>query len=210
MYVSMTSKQQIEWPIFHVLPLIFLKWDNFLCLFIFSACRPIVGSVRLFYIFLLLFSNKMKSLFLFFGKTKQFNHAHWILSTFIKLPFVIKSFVLSIFEWRLATEWGTSQSLVMTQIVFAIYYLLGVVLVPGAWVSGTRNFVESKTGASFGFEQEGSYMGARFSLPEIKIKYIQRAILTFCIQGNTSDGTLTNIIDPDEMRLNVEFDQGLR
>ena len=98
----------------------------------------------------------------------------------------------------------------MTQIVFAIYYLLGVVLVPGAWVRGTRNFVESKTGASFGFEQEGSYMGARFSLPEIKIKYIQRAILTFCIQGNTSDGTLTNIIDSDEMRLNVEFDQGLR
>ena len=35
-----------------------------------------------------------------------------ILSTFIKLPFVIKSFVLSIFEWRLATECGTSQSLV--------------------------------------------------------------------------------------------------
>ena len=99
-----------------------------------------------------------------------------ILSTFIKLPFVIKSFVLSIFELRLATECGTSQSLVMTQILFAIYYLLGVVLVPGAWVRGTRNFVESKTGASFGFEQEGSYMGAHFSLPEIKIKYIQRAI----------------------------------
>ena len=77
MYVSMTWKQQIEWPIFRVLPLIFLKWCNFLCLFIFSACRPIVGSVCLFYIFLLLFSNKMKSLFLFFGETKQFNHAHW-------------------------------------------------------------------------------------------------------------------------------------
>ena len=87
-----------------------------------------------------------------------------ILSTFIKLPFVIMSFVLSIFELRLATECGTSQSLVMTQIVFAIYYLLGVVLVPGAWVRGTRNFVESKTGASFGFEQEDSYMGAHFSL----------------------------------------------
>ena len=71
----------------------------------------------------------------------------------------------------------------ITQIVFAIYYLLGVVLVPGAWVRGTRNFVESRTGESFGFEQEGSYIGARFSLPEIKIKYIQRAILTFCIQG---------------------------
>ena len=108
-----------------------------------------------------------------------------ILSTFIKLPFVIKSFVLSIFEWQLATECGTSQSLVMTQIVFAIYYLLGVVLVPGAWVRGTRNFVESKTGASFGFEQEGSYMGAHFSLPEIKIKYIQRAILNFLYTGNT-------------------------
>ena len=106
-----------------------------------------------------------------------------ILSTFIKLPFVIKSFVLSIFEWRLATECGTSQSLVMTQIVFAIYYLLGVVLVPGAWVRGTRHFVESKTGASFGFEQESSYMGAHFSLPEIKIKYIQRAILNFLYTG---------------------------
>ena len=67
---------------------------------------------------------------------------------------------MSIFEWRLATECGTSQSLVMTQIVFAIYYLLGIVLVPGAWVRGTRNFVESKTGASFSFEQEGSNMGA--------------------------------------------------
>ena len=52
---------------------------------------------------------------------------------------------MSIFEWRLANECGTSQSLVMTQIVFAIYYLLGVVLVQGAWVRGTRNFVESKT-----------------------------------------------------------------
>ena len=96
-----------------------------------------------------------------------------ILSTFNKLPFVIKSFVLSIFEWQLATECGTSQSLVMTKIVFAIYYLLGIVLVPGAWVRGTRNFVESKTGASFGFEQEAA------TLPEIKIKYIQRAILNF-------------------------------
>ena len=79
-----------------------------------------------------------------------------ILSTFIKLPFIIKSFVLSISESRLPTECGTSQSLVMTQIDFAIYYLLGVVLVPGAWVRGTRNFVESKKGASFGFEQEGT------------------------------------------------------
>ena len=79
-----------------------------------------------------------------------------ILSTFIKLPFVIKSFVLSIFELRLATECGTSQSLVMTQIVFAIYYLLGVVLVPAAWVRGTRNFVESKTGASFGFDRRAA------------------------------------------------------
>ena len=79
-----------------------------------------------------------------------------ILSIFIKLPFVIKSFVLYIFESQLATECGTSQSLVMTQIVFSIYYLLGVVLVPGAWDRGTRNFVESKMGASFGFEQEGT------------------------------------------------------
>ena len=71
----------------------------------------------------------------------------------------------------------------MTQIVFAIYYLLGVVLVSGAWVRGTRNFVESKTGASLGFEQEGSYMGAHFSLPEIKIKYIQRAILNLLYTG---------------------------
>ena len=60
------------------------------------------------------------------------------------------------------TVCGTSQSLVMIQISFAIYYLLGVVLVPGAWDRGTRNFVESKTSASFGFEQEGSYMGAHF------------------------------------------------
>ena len=66
MYASMTSKQQIEWPIFRVLPLIFLKWGYFLCLFIFSACRPIVRSVCLFYIFLLLFSNKMKVRFCFF------------------------------------------------------------------------------------------------------------------------------------------------
>ena len=29
MYASMTSKQQIEWPIFRVLPLIFLKWGIF-------------------------------------------------------------------------------------------------------------------------------------------------------------------------------------
>ena len=71
----------------------------------------------------------------------------------------------------------------MTQIVFAVYYLLGVVLVPGAWDRGTGNFDESKTGASFGFEQEGSYMGAHFSLPEIKIKYIQRAILNFLYTG---------------------------
>ena len=44
----------------------------FLCLFIFSACRPIVRSVCLFYIFLLLFSTKMKSSFLFYGNTEQF------------------------------------------------------------------------------------------------------------------------------------------
>ena len=49
---------------------------NFLCLFICSACRPIVRSVCLFYIFLLLFSNKMKSLFLFYGNTKQFFTMH--------------------------------------------------------------------------------------------------------------------------------------
>ena len=71
----------------------------------------------------------------------------------------------------------------MTQIVFAIYYLLGVVLVPGAWVRGTRNFVESKTGASFGFEQEGSYMGARFSLPEIKNKIYSKGHLNFLYTG---------------------------
>ena len=99
----------------------------------------------------------------------------------------------------------------MTQIVFAIYYLLGVVLVPGAWVRGTRNFVESKTGASFGFEQEGSYMGAHFSLPEIKIKYIQRAILNFLYTGKHLRRHFNKhySLDPDEMRLNVEFDQGL-
>ena len=49
---------------------------NVLCLFIFSACRPIVRSVCLFYIFLLLFSNKMKSSFLFYGDTKQFLTTH--------------------------------------------------------------------------------------------------------------------------------------
>ena len=68
MYALMTSKQQFEWPIFRVLPFILLKWGNFLCLFIFSACRPIVRSVCLFYIFLLLFSNKMKSCFCFMVK----------------------------------------------------------------------------------------------------------------------------------------------
>ena len=55
-------------------PLSFL--GNFLCLFIFSACRPIVCSVCLFYIFLLLFSNKMKSSFLFYGDTKLFFTKH--------------------------------------------------------------------------------------------------------------------------------------
>ena len=92
---------------------------------------------------------------------------------------------MSIFEWRLATECSTSQSLVMTQIVFAIYYLLGVVLVPGAWVRGTKNFVESKTGASFGFEQEGSYMGAHFSLPEIKNKIYSKGHLKLFVYRET-------------------------
>ena len=42
----------------------------FLCLFIFSACMPVVRSVCLFnFFFLLLFSNKMKSLFLFYRGT---------------------------------------------------------------------------------------------------------------------------------------------
>ena len=43
----------------------------FLCLFIFSACMPVVRSVCLLNIFLLLFSNKMKSLFLFYRGTKH-------------------------------------------------------------------------------------------------------------------------------------------
>ena len=42
----------------------------------FSACRSIVRSVCLFYIFLLLFSNKKKSSFLFYDGTKKFNHTH--------------------------------------------------------------------------------------------------------------------------------------
>ena len=37
---------------------------------------PIARSVSLFYIFLLLFSNKMKSSFLFYGDTKQFFTTH--------------------------------------------------------------------------------------------------------------------------------------
>ena len=45
-------------------------------MFILSACRPIVHSVCLFYIFLLLFSNKMKSSFLFYGDMKQFFTTH--------------------------------------------------------------------------------------------------------------------------------------
>ena len=45
-------------------------FGNFLCLFIFSAWMPIVCTVCLFNIFLLLFSNKMKSSFLFYGEMK--------------------------------------------------------------------------------------------------------------------------------------------
>ena len=42
----------------------------FLCLFIFSACMPVVRFVCLFNSFFLLFSNKMKSSFLFYRGTK--------------------------------------------------------------------------------------------------------------------------------------------
>ena len=62
----------------HKLGLSFLCFH--LCLFMFSVCRPTVRSVCLliyvFYIFLLLFSNKMKNSILFHGGTKQFNLAH--------------------------------------------------------------------------------------------------------------------------------------
>ena len=67
-FASMTSKTNLRsnqsndlFSAFRLLS--FLGY--FLCLLIFSACMPAVRSVCLFNIFLLLFSNKMKSCFCF-------------------------------------------------------------------------------------------------------------------------------------------------
>ena len=49
--------------------------------------------------------------------------AFCILLTFIKLPFVIKSFALSIFEWPLKTGFT-----VMKIIFFVLYYLITISL----------------------------------------------------------------------------------
>ena len=69
----------------------------------------------------------------------------------------------------------TGRVTVNTPIVLALlslsyylhHYLLGVVLVPCTWDRRTRDFIKSESGASLSLEQEGGYMGAHFSLPEI-------------------------------------------